>query len=214
MSDAEALLRALTWFSPGFPTGAFAYSHGLEQAVDAGLVTSAVELEGWIEAILRHGGGWSDAVLLKLTLEGQDVRELAVSLTPTSELMQETLTQGRAFALAAAAMDAHAAAPAMAVAEPLPIAVGHAALAAGLPASITLQGYLHGLASHLVSAGVRLIPLGQTAGVAVLNRLEHTVLGTARDALDAGPDDLGSCCLMVEWCSMRHETQTTRLFRS
>ena len=210
MDDAEAFLRALTWFSPAFPTGAFAYSHGLEQAVEQGLVTSAADLEDWTRAILRHGSGWSDAVLLRLTLAGEDVHDLAISLTPTTELMQETLTQGRAFALAASA--AHREPQDTSV--PLPIAVGRAARQAGLPAAITLQGYLHGLASHLVSAGVRLIPLGQTAGVTVLGRLETIVLETARAALTAGLDDLGASCLMVEWCSMRHETQSTRLFRS
>src|SRR6478736_6557346 len=97
-SSAEAS-RLLLWFSPSFPTGAFGYSHGLEWAVEAGDVCDRDSLEGWIAAVLEHGGGWSDAVLLsaahRAVLAGDDqalagVADLAIALQPSSERRLET----------------------------------------------------------------------------------------------------------------------------
>lgn len=203
MDEAQALVRALTWFSPAFPVGAFSYSHGIESAVDAGLITDDDTLRMWVEDILTMGSGWSDAVLLARTIVGDDVAEVAAALPPTVELELEADAQGAAFARAAGV-----------AAAPLPIAVGRAARGVDMPSTTALLGYLHGLSANLVSAGVRLIPLGQTAGLAVLTALEPVVLATANRAASASLNDIASSCLTVEWCSMRHEIQHTRLFRS
>ena len=74
--------------------------------------------------------------------------------------------------------------------------------------------YLQSWVANLVHAAVRLIPLGQTDGLRVIERLEGKVIATAKAARLESIDDIGSAALMVDWASMRHETQTTRLFRS
>ncbi len=65
-----------------------------------------------------------------------------------------------------------------------------------------------------MTAGVRLVPLGQTDGQIAVAALEDAVLATAAEAADATLDDLGSAALMLDIASARHETQYTRLFRS
>ena len=97
---------------------------------------------------------------------------------------------------------------------PLPIAVAVAAACHGMPLAPTLSAYLQSFASNLVSAGMRLIPLGQAAGQGVIARLEPIVLQAARTAIDAELDEIGTAAPILDWCSMQHEAQYTRLFRS
>jgi urease accessory protein len=223
-STAEAS-RLLLWFSPSFPTGAFGYSHGLEWAVEAGDVTDQESLAEWIAAILEHGGGWSDAVVLSAAhgaalAEDADalgaIAELAFALQPSSERRLETEVQGRAFLKAVATgwpqlRVAHFGPEA---AITLPVAVGACAAHAGLSLDATLAAYLTGLAANLVSAAIRLAPIGQSDGLRVLAALEPVIARLAAGASRASLDDIGTCALRSDIASMRHETQMTRLFRS
>ncbi|MGE5145563.1 MAG: urease accessory protein UreF, partial [Candidatus Eiseniibacteriota bacterium] len=102
----DAVYRLLAWLSPSYPTGAFSYSHGIEYAVEAGLVTDRATLVAWIAHILRHGAGWADAVLFAraydATTAGDDVTldgiaDYAAALRATSETALESAQQGAAF---------------------------------------------------------------------------------------------------------------------
>ncbi|MEZ4504173.1 MAG: urease accessory protein UreF [Dehalococcoidia bacterium] len=217
----------LSWFSPAFPTGAFAYSHGLERAVEEGLVTSAPDLEAWVRTVLRAGGGWNDAVLFvvawRATLDPaptrlEEIDALARACRGTAELALESEAQGTAFlATVRAGWPApalEAAASGLSEAVALPVAAGVACATHGVSLDAALRAYLHATAANLVSAGVRLIPLGQTDGQRVLAALEADLLAVAARAAGATLDDLGSAALGVDVASMQHETQYTRLFRS
>lgn len=220
------LYRLMAWLSPAYPVGAFSYSHGLEWAVEQGLVRDRPSLEAWLEDVLRHGGGRIDAILCahayaaaalgdRATLVG--LRDLGEALAPTRELALETLSQGEAFRTTtlAAWPDVERLAELLPDRLPAyPIAVGAAAAVAAIPLLPALEAYLHAFAANLTSAGVRLIPLGQTDGQRVLAGLELLCAELAEAARLAPLDDLGTATLMVDWCSMRHETQYTRLFRS
>jgi urease accessory protein len=216
----DALPLLLQWFSPGYPLGAFSFSHGLEHAVEASLVIDRVRLEAWLGDVLHHGAGWSDAVLLAHAYQALDdperlneVAALATALPAAAELLLETTVQGDAFARTTEAVW-----PSVPLGldddPPLPIAVGVAAARHGLPLAAVLTAYLHAFATNLVSAGVRLIPLGQTDGQRVLAALAPVIDEVAVAAPTVDLDDLGTATLMVDWCAMRHETQHTRLFRS
>ena len=95
-----------------------------------------------------------------------------------------------------------------------PVAVGIVSAAHDIPLAPTLHAFLHALTSNWISAGARLVPLGQTDSQRVLARLEPVVVATAERALHATLDDLGSATFRADLASMRHETQYTRLFRS
>jgi urease accessory protein len=216
----------MIWLSPAYPVGGFSYSHGLEWLVDAGKLRDARNLGDWIEDILRHGAGRSDAILLAEAWRAMtaadggrlgEVVELAAAFTPSAERRLETLAQGAAFLAATQAawpVPALERLAAQTAEVAYPVAVGACAAAHGLPLSATAQAFMQAFAANLVSAGVRLIPLGQTDGLRVLARLEPLLPPLVARALDASLDDIGGASVTADIASMRHETQYTRLFRS
>jgi urease accessory protein len=217
MTDPRHLVRLLAWMSPAFPTGGFAYSHGLEWAIEAEDITDAASLSVWLDDVLRFGAGWSDAILLRHAHRStgdeaalRDLADLALALAPARERREETLNQGRAFALAAAPW----------VVDPppsdaaYPVVVGAMAGSHGIAEDDVAVAYLQVVATNLISAAVRLIPLGQTDGLRVLAGLEASILALAADSRSATLDDIGGCAFRSDLASMRHETQYTRLFRS
>jgi len=221
-----ALARLMTWLSPAYPVGSYSYSHGLEWLVEVGSVKNAATLGDWIEDVLRYGAGRSDAVFLGKAwraVTGGDERllaetvDLAAAFAPSAERRLETLGQGAAFLSAtrsvwpAPELD-RLAADGGEVAYP--VAVGACAAVHGLPLAPTAQAFVQAFAASLVSAGVRLIPLGQTDGLRVLARLEPLIPRIAAAALAADLDDVGGAAVVADIASMRHETQYTRLFRS
>ena len=217
------LLKLLTWLSPAFPVGGFSYSHGLEQAIHAGAVHDRATLNAWIAALIAHGSGWTDAVLLTEAWRAStaadaprlaDAAELADAMAPSLERRRESLSQGAAFLTAARAWRPSGLIPPYGDPAPYCIAVGATAAAHGVPLEATLTAWLHAFASNLTSIALRAVPLGQTDGVAVLAALEPLILETANRAAASSLDDLGACALMSDIASMRHETQTVRLFIS
>ena len=224
------LTRLLAWLSPAFPTGAFAYSHALEAAVDAGRIRTAADLAAWVGHIATHGAGRTDGMLFAavwraVTAGDRDAflwaAERADAMRATAELALESRAQGTAFLDTVAAawpdprLDPWRALLAEADRPPAhAVAVATASAVAGVPLVPALAAFLHAVAANLVSAGVRLVPLGQTDGQRALAALEPEVLDAAARIPDMSLDDLGGGAPMVDLLSMVHETQYTRLFRS
>ncbi|MCB8839019.1 urease accessory protein UreF [Aurantimonas sp. VKM B-3413] len=221
----------LTLFSPAFPVGGFAYSHGLETAVREGTVADGADVEAWVRLLLRAGSGWNDLVLLTEAFHAAEagdstrlaeVEELAEALSGSAERRMETLALGVAFAEAsqpwllppAPAPAGQAEDAGESGAPPYPVAVGRLVARAGLPLAETLAAYAHGFAASLVSAAVRLVPLAQSEAVRILHRLEPEISAAAERASASTLDDLGQAALLSEIAAMRHETLRTRLFRS
>lgn len=225
-TDQASLFRLMTWLSPAFPVGAFSYSSGIEWAVEAGDVADTVTLHEWLSAMLVDGPGFCDGVFLchahRAAQAGdkgalQDIVELAAAFVPSRERHLETTAQGRAFveiARAAWNCDALNLLAACDGQIAYPVAVGVLAAGHRVSLALTLHAFLHALTSNWISAGVRLIPLGQTDSQRVLAALENAILATAEKSLSASLDDLGSATFRADLASMRHETQYTRLFRS
>jgi len=217
MTTEAQLLRLLTWLSPAFPVGAFGYSHGLETAIREETVRDAEGLSAWIAGLIEHGGGWTDAVLFNAAHKGAgdslalaETVELAEALAPSLERRRESLGQGEAFLIAARAWGPQP----LSGAVPYCTAVGAVCGAAGIAAQSALAAWLHAFAANLVSVAVRAIPLGQTAGVAVIAELEPVVLATAARAANSSLDDLGAAAILSDIAAMRHETLGVRLFIS
>lgn len=210
--DEAALWTLASWCSPGFPTGAFAWSHGLEAAVARGEVRDAAGLRDWIAAVIAHGAGRTDAILLAMAARdpgAEGPAALARALQAGAERLAESEGQGRAFAATVAAVTGRPLAPAC-----LPVAFGRAVAAAGLPLGPALLLHLHAFAANLVSAGVRLVPLGQTEGQQVLAALLPVCRQVAAEAPDSGEADLGGAAFLADLAALRHETLEPRLFRS
>src|SRR5882762_1522409 len=225
--EAAALYRLMTWLSPSFPVGAFSYSSGIEWAVEAGDIGDAASLRDWLAALLTDGSGFCDGVFLAhahraatscddAALAG--IAELAAAFAPSRERRLETSAQGRAFIeIARAAWNCDGLDQMISGCDGAivyPVAVGLVSAAHAIPLTPTMHAFLHALASNWISAAARLIPLGQTDSQRVLALLEQVVVSTAKRALDASLDDLGSATFRADLACMRHETQYTRLFRS
>jgi len=214
MTDLPALTRLLWFASPSFPTGGFAYSHGLEWAVEAGDVHTEATLLAWLEIYLRSGAGWSDAILARHAHRAADdeptltdLADLAAAMATSRERLLETVAQGEAFAAAAATWG-------IVPSAAYPVAFGAFAARQGVPEDEACAALLAAATANLVSAGVRLIPLGQTAGLRVLRALESTLAEITHATALAMLNDLGTACFAADIAAMRHETQHTRIFRS
>jgi urease accessory protein len=220
-----ALLPLMVWLSPAFPVGSFAYSQGLESAVENGDIHDARSLGGWLVDLLTFGAPRADAVLFAESFraaEAEDwealaeANELAIALANSAERRLETTSQGAAFVIAArAAWDC----------EPLrqlsleervayPAAVASAAAGHGLPLEASLQAFILAQIAAAVSAVVRLGPIGQTDGQKIQATLIPRIRALAREASGSSLTDLGSCAFRSDIAAMRHETQYSRLFRS
>lgn len=213
MTETADLLTLTQWLSPAYPVGAFAWSHGLEAAIAGGDVTDAEALFDWLDALIRHGAGWTDAVLLSAAHRGDppeaELAALAAALAPSRERQAETVEQGAAFARTTGALTGSRADPA-----PYPVAVGRAARALSLPTAQVAALHLHAVAGNLVSAAVRFVPLGQTDGQRVLARLAPVIETAAAAAAEAPLAALGGAAFRSDIAAMTHETMTTRIFRS
>jgi urease accessory protein len=226
-NEVASLYRLLTWLSPSFPVGAFSYSSGIEWAVEAGDITDATSLRQWLSSMLTDGAGICDGIFLAYVYRAAssgddallaDLAELASAFVPSRERHLETAAQGRAFIEIARAawhnalLDRLVASCKASIVYP--VAVGLVSAAHAIPLAPTLHAFLHAVTSNWISAGARLVPLGQTDSQRLLAALEPVVGDTARRALTASLDDLGSATFRADLASMRHETQYTRLFRS
>jgi urease accessory protein len=218
--------KLLTWTSPSYPIGAFTYSHGLETAVDSGEVCNVDTLVKYILAVLEHGGGWIDAVMFVHCWQSagndealDELAELAAAFRSSKETALESHQQGRAFLTVTRRAWPHPALDNFA-ARNADRPIAHAAVMAiacaahGISLEAGLLAYLHGTAANLVSAGVRLVPLGQTDGQIATARLALSIDGVVKRALLTPIEDLGTATPLLELASIHHETLYTRLFRS
>src|SRR5499433_3203112 len=225
-----ALLRLQSWLSPAFPSGAYSYSHAVEWAVEAGYIRDYKTLIDWLQADLRYGSGRNEAIFFIEAWRSAahddraklvEIAELAGAFRGTAEFALESSQQGAGCLstlrrvwpadlldrLSELLSELHLP-PALAVVH------GVASAKEGVPGNLALAAFLQSYVANLVTAGVRLIPLGQTDGQRAIAALEQSVLAATEEALGSTIDDLGSAAFMVDFGSMRHETQYTRLFRS
>lgn len=225
LADA-ALHRLLAWTSPSYPVGSFTYSHGLETAVEDGRVRTAVDVAAYVEAVLARGGGWVDAVLFVHAWRAagdpaafDTIAELASAFRGSSETALESRQQGGSFLSVTRKAWPHDALDAFAARwgdHPMAHAtvMALACAAHAIPLEPALHSWLHATAANLISAGVRLVPLGQTDGQLALATLSSAIPAIADKALIASLDDLGTAAPDLELASLAHETLYTRLFRS
>ncbi|WP_342165690.1 urease accessory protein UreF [Methylobacterium sp. SD21] len=225
--DAAEALRLFAWLSPGYPVGAYAYSHGLEAAVEAGDVTGEDSLTAWLGDVCERGSLRNDLILVRhahaAALAGRKddlaaVNDLALALAPSRELHLETSQQGRSFLDATLAAWPCPALTDMAIAlagaVAYPVAVGVASGAHGMRLSPVLGSYALAFVQNLVSAALRSAPVGQAAGTRMVAALSARLVPLAQAAEGASLDAIGSACLRLDLGSFRHETQYSRIFRS
>ena len=205
-------MTVMQWMSPAFPIGAFTYSHGLEWAIDKDHVSNGEKLQKWITDLLEYGSLRTDAIFISLILRGHDVRkmnELSMALCPAGERLLETKLQGSAFAKVIEDVWQQD------IGElSLPIAVALAAKNQSIEQDLILPAYLHAFCSNLISAAIRLIPIGQTEGQRIMLELYTTISDLVQTASESEIDDLNSACFFSDVSAMEHEYLQPRIFKT
>ena len=206
------LLTLIQWLSPAFPTGAFAYSHGIETAIHEGWVDDAEGLEAWLRDCLTQGSGRADAIWLRLAHSSNDPLEIdakARAFALSQERLREAERQGAAFVATVNAVWDQSL-PEML----LPVAVGRAAGLAGLNVDATVTFYLQAFVANLTSAAIRLSPIGQTAGQRVILHLQDLCLQVSEETKGTDASDVFGNAFLSDIAAMAHETLEPRLFQS
>jgi len=220
MTGDTSLQKLLTWLSPAFPVGAFAWSAGLESAIVARTVHDRATTQSWIQGVLHHGSLRTDAILFAHAHRAADdpaglrqLADLSLALTPARERHDETTITGRAFIGATMAWPTPAQAP-LPEPCPYPIAVGAVAASHAIPLAPALLAWLTASVHGQVSVAVRLVPIGQSDGLSIMAALEPDIASAAALCQHATLDDIGSVAYAADIAQMAHETLTTRIFRS
>ena len=212
MADKQRDIMILqAWFSPAFPIGAYSYSHGLETAIQDGLITDEVSLQSWISTLLLYGSGRNDGLFIKAAYEAEEeANALCLALCASKERWQETTELGQAFSRVANTSYQTDLPDGLAY----PVAVGQAARTMDLDLTLTLQSYLQAFAANLISVGVRAIPIGQQAGQHCLVRLYPVIEEVITQAAEASLAEVGSSALLSDLMAMKHEHSVPRIYRT
>lgn len=229
----NSLLKLLQLASPALPVGAYSYSDGLETLVDRGAIANQNSLRQWLEQELKYGAIRLEAAVMVRAYRSainSDFEALgywnawASAAKETAELRAQSWQMGNSLMRLLLDLQHLQQTPVLASIPDLASAVGtpcNYAIAFGMGAAhwqidltAAVLGYLHSWASHLIGAGVKLIPLGQTTGQQLLLELSTNITLATQEILALENDQLRSCGWGLSLTSMAHETQYTRLFRS
>ncbi|HLF23850.1 MAG TPA: urease accessory protein UreF [Burkholderiales bacterium] len=223
--DNGALLRLLQLASPSLPVGAYSYSEGLEFAVEQRAVADAATLQKWLEDALQYGGVRVEAAVLvraydaRIADKGGAVcywNEWLTAARESEEIRMQNHEMGRALFKLLVELDPPPRDVVPLLTGQCNFAVAFAVAAAhwGIARDAAVTGYLQTWTANIVGAGVKLIPLGQTAGQRLLWDLRRAIEATAGAAATIEDDDLAVSNWGQALASMQHETQYSRLFRS
>jgi urease accessory protein len=223
--DNTALLCILQLASPALPVGAYSYSEGLETLIDAGTIENEQSLKHWLEQELRYGAIRLEAAVMVRAYNSAklgDTEALSYwnnwlsAARETEELRSSSWQMGRSLIRLLLELQPQLTFIANAVGLPCnyAIAFGIAAAHWRIDLSSAILGYLHSWTTNLITVGIKLIPLGQTAGQKLLLELHVNLSSATQEILTLEDNDLSSCGWGLSLASMAHETQYTRLFRS
>lgn len=219
------LLWLLQLSSPSLPVGAYSYSEGLETLVDYGKITCSSSLQQWLESELCFGAIRIEAAVMVRVYKAAEIGDLEAlkywnqwlsATRETEELRNSSQQMGRALMRLLVELEPQMKPMIEEIGGSCHYAIAFTVAAAffGISLQATLLGYLHSWLVNLVTAGIKLIPLGQTSGQIIIKDLQSLLIKTVESAMEISDDDLGCCSWGLALASMQHETLYTRLFRS
>lgn len=215
MLTSAQLLTLSQLFSPAYPVGGFSYSHGLEWLCSTGEISDVSDLRLWLKDTLRSGAGYADALFILAAFDAStpeeviEIDDLCRAFAAGRERLNELDFQGKAFCeVTERLLDIRLGT------LTFPVAVGRTAVLGDLPMDQTIQMYLHAFVSNLVAAGQRLFKLGQTDAQMLVHELAPLCAEIAEITQKGSLDDLSNTAFLSDIASMKHETQTFRIFRT
>ena len=218
-------LTILQLASPALPVGAYGYSEGLEMLVENETITNVENLQDWLKSELVYGSIRLDGAIMVRGFHAVQLGDIQAlkrwnlwlsAARDTEELRAASWQMGRSLMQLLGKLEPDILPVVNAVGYPGNYAIAFAMACAHWDINIqaALLGYLHSWANNLITAGIKIIPLGQTAGQELLLSLQPLLTATVGEILTMADDDLGCCNWGLSLASMQHETQYTRLFRS
>jgi urease accessory protein len=230
MDRLHALLPLLHFTDTAFPTGGYAHSFGLERYCQAGSVRDADGVERFLLAQLEGTAGPCDATAAVGAARAaarkdadacRRIDETVDAMKAVREFREGSRQMGRQTLRVSAQLTSDDRLAAYLEMVNAGAAPGHHALAFGMlagvlgwEAEVTATAFLYSTTALLVGAALRLLPIGQTAGQAMLWRIHPVIARVAREAAQRDPADLWSFAPGLDIAGMLHERQTARLFRS
>jgi len=222
--NSQALIRLFQLVSPALPVGAYAYSTGLEQAIELGWTNDEASVESWIDGVFRHSLCKLDIPVMQRLMNAfaeNDVSQIQFwsdylfNSRESAELQMEDAHLGTALARLATDLQIEGAAL-LKSQDDVPFATVYALICHRwkIPVHEAALGYGFMWIENQVAAAIKLIPLGQTAGQRILLHTGETLPNLVEQALTLPDDELGSFLPGVALASAMHETQYSRLFRS
>ena len=221
------LYYLLTWFSPSYPVGSYAYSHGLEYATENGNIKNVKELRLWISDFLNFGTGYNDGILISCLYDAvfknntEKIKEICTiikAFKPTKEISLEASQQGISFAhVVSSTINSKKFDNFMSIIDDnisYPSVVAGAGAICNINKLDLIHAYLHAFISNILSAALRLISIGQTESQILLIKLKKEVSMLINKIENKNINDLGSSIFIGEWLSASHQNQYSRLFRS
>ena len=223
-----ALVRLLQLTSPALPVGAYTYSQGLEWAVESGRIRNEADAGEWIGDLLVHSIGRLEAPMLLHLMHYWSRSEIAsvqrlnadfLASRESAELRAETLQMGFSLKRLLADLRDPALEPMRELIQDWP-EIAFPTVWSGLAATwgveplAAVSGYLWSWAENQVMAALKAVPLGQAAGQRVLAEIGLRIPSVAQKALNLPETDWSNFTPAFALCSVQHETQYSRLFRS
>ena len=227
MDASISHLRLWQLISPALPIGAYAYSQGLEYAVDQAWVSDEASVQRWIAGVASNSVACLDLPVLARMYkawsksESGDENEIIrwsrflLASRESAEVLAEDRHLGQALAKLLTDLEiAEADAWRQNELSNFPAMFSLAAHHWQVPIQQTLSGYLWAWSENQVAAAIKLVPLGQTAGQRILSHLIERIPTCVDEAMTCEDEEIGVLCPGVAMASAKHETQYSRLFRS
>lgn len=217
-----ALLHLLHLVSPALPVGAYAYSQGLEYAIDERWLKNESDVAAWIAAVMQRSVGTLDAPVMARCYDAWQQHDddsvnywnqWLLACRETKELLLEDQQLGQALQRLLISLEVPAAANMLAAqsyASQFALACCHWQI----PKADAVQGFIYSWLENQIAAATKIVPLGQTRAQQMLLQLLQKVPSIAQHALTIDPDDMGLSLPGVAMASAKHERQYSRLFRS
>ena len=223
----KSLYYLLTWFSPSYPIGSYAYSHGLEYAVESKVIKDISDLSSWINDFLIFGSGYNDGILISCGYNAvvdndinklEEISQIGKAFKPSKEIALESNQQGISFVhTVSSSLKSDKFDSLIKIVKEnisFPIVVACAGATCKVNKLDLINAYLHAFVSNIISAALRLMSIGQTESQILLIKFKKEVELLTKNIISKNIDDLGSSVLIGEWSSANHEKQYSRLFRS
>jgi len=216
-------IQLLRLVSPGQPVGAFSYSRGLEWAVHDGVVCDEATASGWIFGLIEHSYAVCDAALFWRMMQALGAGDRAAFLKADAwlsatresrEIEFEDKQMGGALMQVLQDLDVSSVRSFADRRLSYPAAFALAATHWDIAAADALRGLLWSAIEGQVSAAIRLVPLGHTAGQRLLVAAGDVIERAALRAESIEEEDIGNAAPAMAMASAWHETQYSRLFRS